>query len=144
MTALHMAATINDVHVVDFILNSVEDPNRAVNIATNEGWTPSHFAGFLNNFDSLNLLLEHGSDLGKESNVGMSVVDEIIRVDNADLFECIFPHVKNMKRDTSKVSLSTICMINRLFIEWEFRPYSYGSWLTESNNNGFKMSLGTP
>jgi ankyrin repeat protein len=102
MTALHMAATINDVHVVDFILNSVEDPNRAVNIATNEGWTPSHFAGFLNNFDSLNLLLEHGSDLGKESNVGMSVVDEIIRVDNADLFECIFPHVKNMKRDTSK------------------------------------------
>ena len=132
-----MAATINDVHVVDFILNSVEDPNRAVNIATNEGWTPSHFAGFLNNFDSLNLLLEHGSDLGKESNVGMSVVDEIIRVDNADLFECIFPHVKNMKRDTSKVSLSTICMINRLFIEWEFRPYSYGSWLTESNNNGF-------
>ena len=144
MTALHMAATINDVHVVDFILNSVEDPKRAVNIATNEGWTPSHFAGFLNNFDSLNLLLEHGSDLGKESNVGMSVVDEIIRVDNADLFECIFPHVKNMKRDTSKVSLSTICMINRLFIEWEFRPYSYGSWLTESNNNGFKMSLGTP
>ena len=144
MTALHMAATINDVHVVDFILNSVEDPNRAVNIATNEGWTPSHFAGFLNNFDSLNLLLEHGSDLGKESNVGMSVVDEIIRVDNADLFECIFPHVKNMKRDTSKVSLSTICMIIRFFIEWEFRPYSYGSWLTESNNNGFKMSLGTP
>ena len=115
MTALHMAATINDVHVVDFILNSVEDPNRAVNIATNEGWTPSHFAGFLNNFDSLNLLLEHGSDLGKESNVGMSVVDEIIRVDNADLFECIFPHVKNMKRDTSKVSLSIICMINCLF-----------------------------
>ena len=115
MTALHMAATINDVHVVDFILNSVEDPKRAVNIATNEGWTPSHFAGFLNNFDSLNLLLEHGSDLGKESNVGMSVVDEIIRVDNADLFECIFPHVKNMKRDTSKVSLSTICMINCLF-----------------------------
>ena len=104
MTALHMAATINDVHVVDFILNSVEDPNRAVNIATNEGWTPCHFAGFLNNFDSLNLLLEHGGDLGKESNVGMSVVDEIIRVDNADLFECIFPHVKNMKRDTSKVS----------------------------------------
>ena len=137
MTALHMAATINDVHVVDFILNSVEDPKRAVNIATNEGWTPSHFAGFLNNFDSLNLLLEHGSDLGKESNVGMSVVDEIIRVDNADLFECIFPHVKNMKRDTSKVSLSTICMINRLFIEWEFWPYTYGSWLTESNNNGF-------
>ena len=137
MTALHMAATINDVHVVDFILNSVEDPKRAVNIATNEGWTPSHFAGFLNNFDSLNLLLEHGSDLGKESNVGMSVVDEIIRVDNADLFECIFPHVKNMKRDTSKVSLSTICMIIRFFIEWEFRPYSYGSWLTESNNNGF-------
>ena len=144
MTALHMAATINDVHVVDFILNSVEDPKRAVNIATNEGWTPSHFAGFLNNFDSLNLLLEHGSDLGKESNVGMSVVDEIIRVDNADLFECIFPHVKNMKRDTSKVSLSTICIINRLFIEWEFWPYSYGSWLTESNNNGFKMSLGAP
>ena len=111
MTALHMAATINDVHVVDFILNNVEDPNRAVNMATNEGWTASHFAGFLNNFDSLNLLLEHGGDLGKESNVGMSVVDEIIRVDNAELFECIFPHVKNMKRDTSKVSLSNMCMV---------------------------------
>ena len=61
MTALHMAATINDVHVVDFILNSVEDPNRAVNVATNEGWTPSHFAGFLNNFDSQQALhtLQH-------------------------------------------------------------------------------------
>ena len=115
MTALHMAATINDVHVVDFILNNVEDPNRAVNMATNEGWTASHFAGFLNNFDSLNLLLEHGGDLGKESNVGMSVVDEIIRVDNADLFECIFPYVKNMKRDTSKVSLSNMCMVEMSF-----------------------------
>ena len=99
-----MAATINDVHVVDFILESVEDPQRAVNTATDEGWTPAHFAGFLNNFDSLNLLLEAGADLSKQSNVGMSVVDEIIRVDNADLFECIFPIVKNMKRDLSKVS----------------------------------------
>ena len=63
MTALHMAESINDVHVVDYIINYVEEPKRVVNVANDEGWTPSHFAGFLNNFDSLNLLLEAGADL---------------------------------------------------------------------------------
>ena len=131
MTALHMAASINDVHVVDYIINYVEEPKRVVNVANDEGWTPSHFAGFLNNFDSLNLLLEAGADLQKESNVGMSVVDEIVRKDNSDLFECIFPYIKNIKRDMAKVSFLYSCKVPVVAIEWKFWFDTYGSWSIE-------------
>ena len=106
MTALHIAATTNDVHVVDFILDHVDNPSRAVNIKTNEGWTPSHFAGFFNNFDSLNLLLEAGADLSIECDKGLTTFDEIVRNDHKDLFECVFPYAKKIKRDSSVVSIS--------------------------------------
>ena len=105
MTALHIAATTNDVHVVDFILEHVDNPSRAVNIKTNDGWTPGHFAGFFNNFDSLNLLLEAGADVSIHCNKGLTAVDEIVRNDHKDLFECVFPYAKKIKRDTSVVSL---------------------------------------
>ena len=104
MTALHIASTINDVHVVDFILQNVDNPTRAVNIKTTEGWTPGHFAGFFNNFDSLNLLLESGADMSIRNSSNMSGFDEIVRNDHKDLLECVWPYAKNTKRDTSIVS----------------------------------------
>jgi len=60
-----------------------------------EGWTPAHLAGFLNNYDSLNLLIEYGADLcAKREGSSMKVYEEIVRADNADLLECIYsPYV---------------------------------------------------
>ena len=92
MTALHICATTNDVHVLDFIMSNIDNPERAANVKCNEGWTPAHFAGFFNNFDSLNLLLENGADMTVQNTNKMSAFDEIVRNDHKDLFECVFPH----------------------------------------------------
>ena len=51
----------------------------------------------MGNFDSLNLLYEKGADLAnKKHNHKMSCLDEIVRNDNVDLFECIYPLYTNV------------------------------------------------
>ena len=68
LTSIHFAASNNDVHLLDYILNeSGENSNSVSNLKSKEGWTPAHFAGFLNCFDSLNLLLEHGADMSMQN-----------------------------------------------------------------------------
>lgn len=61
-----------------------------VDIRNKEGWTPAHLAGFLNNFDALNLLMEHGADICATHNNNLKVYEEVARADNADLLECIY------------------------------------------------------
>lgn len=99
MTAIHIAAASNDIHLVDFILKNVEKPETAVNIKNLEGWTPVMLASFMNNFDSLNLLLENGADLSFKNANGLSAIEEIVRNDHKDLFECIYDKIKLIKRD---------------------------------------------
>lgn len=59
-----------------------------------EGWTPAHLAGVLNNFDSLNLLIENGADITKKHQGNLSTYEEMVRCDNAELLECIYPLIK--------------------------------------------------
>lgn len=64
LTSIHVAASNNDVHLLDYILcgdMKNENVKFAVNNVNKEGWTPAHLAGFLNNFDALNLLIENGA-----------------------------------------------------------------------------------
>ena len=61
MSLLHIAASNNDIHMIDFAAKVGAFPS--VDLKNAEGWTPSHLASFLNNFDALNLLLELGSDI---------------------------------------------------------------------------------
>ena len=65
LTALHMAATNNDIHLMHYVIQNTYSKQRIdfVNQKNDDGWTPAHFAAFLNNFDGLNLLLENGADL---------------------------------------------------------------------------------
>ncbi len=104
LTSIHFAASNNDVHLLDYILSQADNTKRISNITNNEGWTPAHFAGFLNNFDSLNLLIENGAELNEKNKNGLSSFDEIVRNDHSDLFECVWPFAKNLKRDMNKVS----------------------------------------
>lgn len=79
---------------MDFVLQRAGA--AGVDLQTAEGWTPAHLAGFLGNMDSLNMLVEHGADLvTKRHNHKMSCLDEIVRNDNADLLECVFPLVQS-------------------------------------------------
>ena len=71
LTSVHFAASNNDIHLLDYILCESKNPKSVANLASTEGWTPGHFAGFLNNFDSLNLLLESGADLTLKNNNGL-------------------------------------------------------------------------
>jgi hypothetical protein len=57
----------------------------------------------MGNMDALNLLLEHGADLGKRHNKNLTVVDEILRIDNKALLECIYPIAKTIKRSFKDV-----------------------------------------
>jgi ankyrin repeat protein len=90
MTTLHIAAASNDVHLVDLILANVENKKLATNLKNLDGWTPTMLASFMNNFDSLNLLMENGADLTLKNGSGLSALDEIVRNDYKDLFECIY------------------------------------------------------
>lgn len=99
---IHFAASNNDVHLLDYILERSDNPKATVNLANDDGWTSAHFAGFLSNFDSLNLLIEHGIDLNAKNGNGLSSFDEIIRNDHAELFECVWPYAKKVKRDLSQ------------------------------------------
>ena len=53
----------------------------------------------MNNFDSVNLLLEAGGDLSKKNDNGLSSFEELVRNDHKDLFECVYDHAKLIKRD---------------------------------------------
>jgi hypothetical protein len=49
-------------------------------------------------FDSLNLLIEHGADLTKRNDAEMNCFDEIIKKDNLDLLEAVWPYTRYLKR----------------------------------------------
>ena len=99
LAPVHFAASNNDVHLLDYIITSVENPKFVSNLTNNEGWSPAHFAGFLNNFDALNLLIENGAELTAKNKNGLSILDEIVRNDHSDLFECVWQYAKLVKRD---------------------------------------------
>lgn len=103
---MHLAASNNDIHLIDYALK-LGDENGVSNIdvPNKEGWTPAHFAGFLDNFDALNLLIENGSDVTKKNNNNLSCYEEMIRNDNKDLLECIFGTVK---QDQKMRDISTL------------------------------------
>ena len=88
ISVFHMAASNNDIHMLDYFIQL--ERHETIDITTKEGWTPAHLAGFLNNFDSLNLLLESGANLSARHNGGLKVYEEIIRADNSMLLECVF------------------------------------------------------
>ena len=101
----HVAASNNDIHMLDYFIQL--NHHQTLEMQNVEGWTPAHMAGMLNNFDSLNLLIESGANLEKRNKNNLTVYEEIIRSDNADLFECIYSHVKasqekrNLKKEGS-------------------------------------------
>ena len=141
---IHFAASNNDVHLLEYILEQAENAKTAANMTNEEGWTPGHFAGFLNNFDSLNLLIENGADLRLKNRNGLSCFDEVVRSDNADLFECVWPYAKNLKRDLNEVSQQTNSQItlSTCFLESFVRLYSLGSrtgWQQNATSSPLKV-----
>ena len=60
MAPLHSASSSNDLKTIEYL---VKECKVSVNSKGQDGWTPAHFSGFMNNFDSLNLLIELGADL---------------------------------------------------------------------------------
>ena len=96
---MHIAASTNDIHLMDFIFKNLPNKKELVNRKNSDGWIPAHMAAFLNNFDSLNLLLENGADLLQKNDQGMTPVDEIIRNDHKDLLSCVYDKIRFVKRD---------------------------------------------
>ena len=63
-----------------------------------------HLAAYMNNFDALNLLLEHGGNLLKKNQAGMSSLEEMIIKDNSDLLSCVFNKEIHSDRDMGDIN----------------------------------------
>ena len=100
ITWLHVAATNNDVHTLDYLWSKI--PQKLINIPNNEGWTPAHFAAFLGNYDSLNLLIEHQWDLWIKHSHQMNAFEEIVRSNDDKLLECVYDIYKTKPRDLNE------------------------------------------
>ena len=74
---LHLAASNNDVHLLEYGLSLKK--NQAVDVQTDSGWTAAQHASLLNNWDSLNLLLEYGADLTIENEEGTNAFGHMIK-----------------------------------------------------------------
>ena len=61
MTALHFAATHNDVHILNYTIEHMD--SKSVDILNEEGWSPLHLAAFMGAMDSSSLLIENKADL---------------------------------------------------------------------------------
>ena len=81
VNAMHFAASNNDVHLIDYIFQRKPQGATNAEIANtphNGGYSPTYFACFLENFDSLNLLMENGGDPNIMSAEGLTGYQEII------------------------------------------------------------------
>ena len=94
INCIHIAAANNDVQVLNFLLKKTEQVKGVVNLKSNDGWTAAHLAAIQDCYDSLNLLIERGANLFERHNSQMTVFDEIVRSDNAELLEIVFPNYK--------------------------------------------------
>ena len=92
LNALHVAASTNDVQLLDFIVSNCEtDRIRSViNQKGINGWTPAHLACLMGNFDSVNYLIECGADLYERNDDKVAAIEEIVRSDHIDLLKCVY------------------------------------------------------
>lgn len=63
ITVFHMAASQNDIHTLDYCIGL--NKHLTIDVKNEDGWTPAHMAAFLNNFDSMNLLIENGANISE-------------------------------------------------------------------------------
>jgi len=101
MNIMHIAATQGDVKLLEYAIKN--KTTATIDIPNEEGWTPTHLASFGGSMDCMNLLIENGADLFANHNHNMNSIHEMIRNDNRDLLSCVYPLVKNKKRNLKEV-----------------------------------------
>jgi ankyrin repeat protein len=79
----------NNVRILDYAIRHHRHYN--IDMQSTDGFTPLHTAAYLNNFDSVNLLLEKGADLLVENKEGSNTYGQLIIQDHSDLLECVYP-----------------------------------------------------
>ena len=105
-----MAASNNDIHMLDFCLGLEKHSN--IDMKNDDGWTPAHLAGFLNNFDAMNLLLENGANLAEAHKNNLNVYEEIVRAGHADLLGCIYKQVKVLQNNRKMGQSGTFSLLH--------------------------------
>lgn len=68
--------------------------------------TPAHLAGHFENFDSFNLLMEHGADIYNIRNEeNISPLEELVRQDHLDLLKCVYKPTKDKSKESGVFGL---------------------------------------
>lgn len=69
-TALHRAASGNQMEICQYLLECGSD----INAVTNDRWTPLHSAAFWNNYEMGSLLIQNGADVNAQTNGGQTAL----------------------------------------------------------------------
>lgn len=93
---LHICGMSGDVKTLGVALKSLE--KRHIDIPSEEGFTAAHLACMRSHMDVLNLLIENGADLVKRNTHGSTCFEELMKQDDFDLLECIYPHYGHLQR----------------------------------------------
>ena len=96
LNAIHVAASGNDVKLLDFIITNSPNQKSVINQKGLQGWTPAHLACLLGNFDSLNYLIEQGADLYLRNDNGIAPIEELVRSDHLELLKCVYKPQKKV------------------------------------------------
>ncbi|TNV78094.1 hypothetical protein FGO68_gene14558 [Halteria grandinella] len=93
---LHICGMSGDARVLQIALRACE--KRDVDIMCEEGYSAAHLACMRSNMDVLNLLIENGADLVKRNVSDSTCFDELLKQDDLDLLECIYPKYGHLQR----------------------------------------------
>jgi ankyrin repeat protein len=97
MNILHISSACGDVRILDYALK-LREGTTSIDSMTEEGFSPAHVACLRSYFDALNLLIEHGADLTKRNGHESTCFDELLKTDNLELFECIYPRYGHLQK----------------------------------------------
>ncbi|XP_033362264.1 transient receptor potential channel pyrexia-like isoform X1 [Bombus vosnesenskii] len=74
-TPLHLAASTGNPEALSILLESI--PSCDIDIRDNINRTPLHRAAYQGHHDCVRILIDHGGNLGAETNTGITVIDAI-------------------------------------------------------------------
>lgn len=84
-TCYHFAASNNDIHMLNYLIKL--DMHFTIDMEDGNGWTPAISASYLNNMDSLNLLIENGADLTHSDKSEYNAYEHMVSNDLKDMLE---------------------------------------------------------
>lgn len=87
ITPLHLAVLTKNKEVIEFVLDSISDPDINKNQLDYNWNTPLHYAGMLNHLDSIKCLVESGTNINIKNKENKTVLDIVTDLESIQYLE---------------------------------------------------------